>query len=142
MDISRPIISAITDEPVVIPVYNDSGGARAEGDVVCWQIGANRKNVETPASGNQYKPAGVVTASGISASSSGYIYRGGGRPVDAKVLGEAGLTAGDPLEVTAGQVYLSKVASPVTGVRYHFVAAETYETAEVALKAVYVDCEF
>lgn len=137
-----PSISRITDEPVVLPVQNDTGAARVEGDVVCWKVESTaRQKVDVADAVNRYRPAGVVTEFGIGDAGNGWIYRGGGRPVSAKVLGVAGLAAGDPLEVVVDQVYLAKVAAPVAGLRYPFVAAEAYETAAVALKLVYVDCE-
>lgn len=138
MGVLRPAIASINDEPRIIPSQNDSGGAFAEGDVVAWAVSASaRKAVETPSATNRYRPAGVVDEGGMADGGTGWIYTEG-RPVSAKVLGEAGLVAGTPLQLVNGQTYLARIASPVEGARYAFVAAQTWETASVALKAVSV----
>lgn len=62
---------------VVIPVYNNSGGALDEGDVVVWDIGSstgdNDLYVTTTTTAATGLVAGVVTKGGIGAGSSGSI---------------------------------------------------------------------
>jgi hypothetical protein len=62
---------------VKVPVYNNSGGALDEGDVVVWQIGSstgdNDLYVTTTVTANTGLVAGVVAQGGIASASSGVI---------------------------------------------------------------------
>ena len=135
-----PAISQIVDEPRILPAYNNSGGARVEGDVLCWEILTTaRLHVQTPSAVNRYRPAGVVTEDGIPSAANGWLYAGSGGPINVKVLGHASIGIGTPLQVVNGQHYLAIIASPVEGVRYAFTAAEAYTTTSVAVKLVLID---
>jgi hypothetical protein len=62
---------------VKIPVYNNSGSALDEGDVVIWQVGSstgdNDLYVTTTSTANTGLVAGVVAQGGIASASSGVI---------------------------------------------------------------------
>lgn len=139
-DVKLVPVSTIGQEYEYRQVYNNTGGDYAMGEVVCWKAEGNaRQEIETPSSTNIYLPAGVIYPNGIADGQKGYVVAGG-KPHYAKVLGSSGLTKRVPLAPVAGQNYLAKVASPLTGVRYFFYAEETWETAQVAHKLVTIDC--
>ena len=79
---------------VKVPVYNNSGGALDEGDVVVWDIvsstGDNDLYVTTTTTANTGLVAGVVSQGGIASASSGSIVVYGLAQCDLAPPGSAG----------------------------------------------------
>ena len=137
--ITFPHISQIVHEVKAIPAYNASGGARAEGDVMFWKVQTDplHEQVETCSAANFWAPAGIVPAGGFPDQENWWLYRQG--ELDVKVLGSAGLSAGDVLQPVAGQLYLADAGAQTHPGRVWFRILEDYTTASVALKKVLVD---
>lgn len=134
-----PEINAVRDRVLWVPFQNNTGQTLEIGDCLCWDINPDgRTEVAIPSASNLYLPAGIVFVRDTPDGLFGYLAVGG-KPVNAKVLGAAGLTAGYPLTPVAGQVYLTKAAFSLEGGRFYpFVAAEAHTAVSTVLKRVLV----
>lgn len=131
-------ISQIRDDPRPIPFENGAGQTLEIGDVFCWTISEdNRKVAAVPSTSNIYNVGGVVFLSDVEDGNLGWGGIGG-RPLNVKVTGGAGVTANTPLKLVAGQTYLEPVTAPVEGLVYPFVLQQSHTSTDVVLKRVLV----
>lgn len=133
-------VATAVQEEILEGGLNGEASELAAGSVVCLDLtAANGITFKLPTATNLGMPKGVLKEAVKAGAYTSKILRKG--LVNAYVMGHASLSAaGGTLQVTAGQRYLSFLATaPTAGVKNQFTIQAAYTTTSEALKSVYVD---